>query len=281
MDDLLVDVRERKPRWRESIRDRREILAPPGYISVYHETKEEFIPAIDREGLRVGTESNFAAPGAMRRQNMIMDEIRPKELRELGISRHGLYAYPYLEEGNGLGGAAKRHVRPDRQRLTWRYESFAEYKPSYLQKLGVTTVEEYITKMTEPDYLRSTYPGEIIELKVDPKTCYVGDMEYIARITDDMRMRGLPEDEAAREQAQEYWSTLVTLEDFLTWYRKPEYEADGETIRNSHLYRDGIPYSASEYLPIKGAPEHLPLSINTPEILIPGSVPQEHIRLVK
>ncbi|KXK08599.1 MAG: hypothetical protein UZ21_OP11001000589 [Microgenomates bacterium OLB22] len=80
MDDLQVDVRERKTQGRESILTRREILAPPGYVRFYHETKAEFLTAIDKEGLRAGIEKNLGSPDQVTRRNMIMDEVRPPRL---------------------------------------------------------------------------------------------------------------------------------------------------------------------------------------------------------
>lgn len=141
-------------------------------------------------------------------------------------------------------------------------------------------MDEYIGKMTGPEYLKSQYPGEVIEIKVDPQKCYVGDLEYITRIMENMH-RGNSENEAAQQQAEEYWRNLITLEDFLRWYRKPEWAEDGNSIKDAEEYEDGEPLGTSEFYRIKGTPDNFPWRIYQPEILIPEDIPQEHIRLVK
>lgn len=50
-----MDESENKPR--ESILVRREIIAPQGYVNVFHETKTQYIPAIDLDGLRLEPDS--------------------------------------------------------------------------------------------------------------------------------------------------------------------------------------------------------------------------------
>ncbi|KXK08598.1 MAG: hypothetical protein UZ21_OP11001000588 [Microgenomates bacterium OLB22] len=197
-----------------------------------------------------------------------------------GISRLGLYAYPHLEHGHGLRGASERFVRHDWAYYQLRFEGLQEYYPDELIKLGVKTLEDYIYKMTDPDHLRSVYPGEVVELMVDPAACFVGDLEYFNRISDDVNMRGIPEDRSARDHGSDYWENCISLVDFLRWYRKPEYMSDGRTIRDGDMYRDGVPFGTGDYLPIKGTPTTFPWSFNCPEILIPGEVPQEHIRLI-
>lgn len=134
--------------------------------------------------------------------------------------------------------------------------------------------------MADPEHLKSQYPGEIIELKVDPQKCYVGDLKYITRIMDDIH-RGWSENEAAQQQAEIYWKNLITLENFLKWYKKPEYTEDGNSIKDADEYKGGEPLGTSEFYPIKGAPDSFPWRICQPEVLIPENVPQDHIKLVK
>ncbi len=266
---------------RESILERQEIIAPPNFVSVFHETKEELLPAIDQGGLKTNIETkNIGGAESMVRRNAIIDSFRPEELKAKGISRNNLYGYPFLEYGHGLVGADQRFIKREERFLRDGFETMQKYSPDFLRKLGVDSPEAYVTKMTDPQYLKSQYPGEVIELKVDPKKAYVGDLEYITRIMEDMR-RGWTENEAAQQQAEEYWKNLVTLEDFLIWYKRPEWAEDGESIKDADNYRDGEPSGTSEFCPIKGAPDSFPWRIQQPEILIPEDVPQEHIMLVK
>lgn len=266
---------------RESISERQEIIAPQNFVSVFHETREEFLPAIDRDGLKGNIEvKNISEAEAMARKNAIIDNFRPEELKTKGISRNNIYAYPFLEHGHGLIGADQRFVKRDERSLRDQFESFQTYSSDFLRKLGVSTPDEYVRKMTNSDYLKSQYPGEIIEMRVDPQKCYVGDLEYITRIMDDM-YRGRSESEATQGQAEEYWKNLVTLEDFLKWYRKPEWAEDGDSIKDADEYKDGEPLGTSEFYPIKGVPDNFPWRIHQPEILIPEDISQDHIRLVK
>ena len=96
---------------------------------------------------------------------------------------------------------------------------------------------------------------------------------------DDMN-RGWSESNATQIQAEEYWGNLITLEDFLRWYRKPEWAEDGNSIKDAEEYKRGEPLGTSEFYLIKGAPDNFPWRIHQPEILIPENIPQEYIRLM-
>ena len=271
-----------------SIKDRREIKAPPNYVSVFHETKKDFLEAINQEGLRVGPKSrNIGSSEAMARRNKMIDDHRPRNLIKMGISRIScIYAYPFLECGHGLIGADQRFIRHDPSSLREEFEHALRnrdiYKDflDYWSRSGVNTPDEYVARMTDPEFLRIIYPGEILELRVDPERCWVGDLEYITRIGDGVN-RGLSEAQAAEHQAPKYWKNLITLEDFLKWYRKPAWAEDGNSIKDAEQYRDGEPLDTGGYYPLRGAPDSFPWRICQPEILIPENVPQEQIRLVK
>lgn len=270
----------------ENICERQKIEAPSGFVSVFHETKEAFLAAINKEGLKGNSDAkNIGESKEMARRNEIIDEFRPEELRAKGISRNNIYAYPFLEHGHGLLGADQRFIKQDEAWLRTSFEDALEQRAwyagflEYWRQKGVNTADEYVRKMIDPEYLKSQYPGEIVEFKVDPQKCYVGDLEYITRIMDDMR-RGFAEDEAAQQQAMEYWNNLITLDDFLKWYRKPEWTEDGNDIKDIDEYRDGEPLETSAFYPIKGTPNDFPQLIHQPEILIPEDIPQRHIKLV-
>lgn len=266
---------------RESILERQKIIAPLNFVSVFHETKSEFLPAIDQDGLKADIEiKNIGKAEAMAKRNALIDQFRPEEIKSKGISRNNIYGYPFLEYGHGLIGADERFIKQDEQFLRDGFETLQKYNPNFLKGMGIGTPDEYVRKMTDPEYLKSQYPGEIIELKVDPQKCYVGDLEFITRIMDDVH-RGWSENEAVQQQAERYWKNLITLEDFLKWYKKPEYAEDGNSIKNADNYRDGEPPSSIGFYPIKNAPNDFPWTISQPEILIPENVPQDHIKLVK
>ncbi len=263
----------------ESILQRSEIVAPQNFVSVFHETKEELLPTIDREGLKINVEAKNIGGGMVKR-NAIIDKFRPEELKIKGITRDSIYGYLFLEYGHGLMGADRRFIKRDERVLRDEFESAQKYNPEFLKEFGVDTPSEYISKITNKEYLKSRYPGEILELKVDPQKSYVGDLEYITRIMDDIN-RGVSEDDAIQQQAKEYWKNLITLEDFLKFYKKPEWAKDGNSIKDANDYKDGEPLGTGEFYPIKGTPDNFPWCIHQPEVLIPDDIPQKHIKLIK
>ena len=270
-----------------SILERQEIMAPANFVSVFHETKAEFLSNIDQSGLTVNSEiKNIGDAKAMEKRNALIDKAMPDELRSKGLSRNNIYAYPFLEYGHGLLGADQRFIKRDKDYLRSEFENALSRKDIYASflkfcsELGVNTPDEYVEKMTDPEYLKSEYPGEVVEMKVDPEKTYVGDLEYITRIMDDMS-RGWSEHEAVQNQAKEYWGNLITLEDFFKWYKKPEWAEDSNSIKDGDDYKNGEPWSNAGFYLIKDAPDNLPSMIHQPEILIPENIPQDHIKLVK
>ncbi|MFH1142087.1 MAG: hypothetical protein ABIH67_01370 [Candidatus Uhrbacteria bacterium] len=270
-----------------SILERQEIIAPANFVSVFHETKAQFLPAIDQGGLKVDSEvKNIGEAKAMARRNALIDQAMPEKLRTKGLSRNNIYAYPFLEHGHGLLGADQRFVKRDPDDMRRIFEDALEKKEffgsflEYCRGIGVNTADEYVKTMTDPEYLKAQYPGEVVEMKVDPEKTYVGDLEYITRVMDDMN-RGWSESEAIQQQAKKYWEQLITLEDFLKWYKKPEWAEDGDSIKDGDDYKDGEPWSNAGFYLIKDAPDNLPSMIHQPEILIPENIPQDHIKLVK
>jgi hypothetical protein len=118
-----------------------------------------------------------------------------------------------------------------------------------------------------------------LELKVDPQKCFVGEMGKIASISSLTLAGKISEERATEIIAEEYWNELITLEDFLRWYRKPEVGTDG-FVKDEDQYRGGEA-SAIGFCVLEHAPKQLPWSFNFPEILIPGDIQQEYIKLVK
>lgn len=281
LEKVVKDLAHFEGQKRESILERREIIAPPNFASVFHETKSEFLPAIDKEGLRADIETkNIGSAKEMAKRNALIDQFCPENLKEKGVSRSNIYAYPFLERGNGFFGAAERFKERKEERLRAEFEDYQKYSPQSLRKMEVNTAEEYAKKMTNPEYLRAKYPGEVIELKVAPQKCYVGDLENITRIMD-LTRHGWPEDEAVEWQAKIYWRDLMTLEEFIKWYKEAQWAEDGDSIRDADQFRDGEPLGAYDFYPIKGAPKNFPWRIIQPEILIPENIPQDHIRIIK
>lgn len=262
----------------ESIIERQEIEAPEGYVSVFHETTEESLSGIDLHGLQhtEGNGKNIGISGDVARKNTLIDQDRPEHLKLLGVSRvSNFYAYPFLSEGHGLHGADLRFIERPRPKLDDEYHTLQKYGAEVLASMGVTSADEYATKMQDPDYLKQEHPGEIVELKVDPARCFVGDLTRVTNVFDGINRWGFEPGDA-----RGYWESLVTLEDFLKWYKKPEWAEDGNSVKDAGQFREGEQANPGEYCPIAGAPDNFPWSIMQPEILIPDNVPQERIRLI-
>lgn len=263
-----------------SLLERQEIIASPNFVSVFHETKTELLPSIDQDGLKVSTETkNIGEHGTIQRRNTLINALRPEKLKVKGVSRNNIFAYPFLEHGHGLLGADQRFIKRDEYNLRNTFQHYQKYSPDFLKKLGTATAEEYIRKMTDPEYLKSEYPGEVIEMKVDPEQCYVGDLHYITLIMEDMQW--FTEQKAIERNGKKYWDNLVTLKDFLAWYKKPEYAENGNDIQNPEQFKDGDDVNTMMYCLLKDAPDILPKEIKDPEILIPQDIPQNHIKLIK
>lgn len=267
-----------------SIFDRKEIVAPSHFVSVFHETKDISLPGIDRHGLVAHAEKHIGGRSMVKR-NEIINSFLPRVLRDKGLSRGVIYAYPFLEHGSEGRGADRRFIKKDEKVLRSFFNDMKKYNPDYLGKLGVTTAEEYVVKLTDPEWLRSQYPGEVLEMKVDPEKCYVADVDYINQVAQNegiARERGYSTDEGdAKKYYEAYWKNVVSLLDFLTWYRRGELDNESDGIKDADAYRDSNLYLGNRFYPIKGAPNDLPDEFVTPEILIPEDVPQEHIRVVE
>lgn len=218
-----------------AIAKRETIDAPSEFATVFHETLTDRLQQIDNEGLIPGKEANIMSNDLMQRKNKAIDEVRPSEIVKKGVSRSNLYGYLSLKEGHGLMGATERFVTRNEGR--------------------------------SKEELRREYPGEALELKVDPSKVYVADMGYINDIQETMdRRRDLSLERIAAGWGEDYWKSLMTLKEFQEYFKKTPGEYDWEP---------------AVYTKQDKTPDSLPESVRLPEVLIPSPVPQEHIRVIK
>ena len=183
MNIIMTESLAEPPGNLESI-SRHEIGAPAGYVSVYHETTADRLPSIERIGIRSGfKERNIGSFGTTDTVNQLFDQDRPERLATLGVSRRtNTFAYYSLAFGFSLGSAAQRYVRYSKNELHQQYAVMKENDPEVLAALGVKTSKEYECKVQDPGYLRERYPGEVLELTVDPVRSYVGDLAHLPRL---------------------------------------------------------------------------------------------------
>ena len=266
----------------ESISTRKKIEAPPHFVSVFHETKSDFISGIDKDGLIANPEERNMSVGRMEVGNAMFNECIP-DVFKFDITRNVIFAYPFLEHGHDQKGADKIFTKKKKSTLKGNYATIKKYsnKDNFLEKeLGVASEEEYIAKMTDPVFLRSQHAGEVLEVKVNPEKCYVGDVQYINKIVQIGAQFSDADKKHVQEYAEAYWKNMITLKEFLEWYKKPEWDESVNDIKDCEQYRDEWVDTSNEYSVLKGAPEHFPDHIEVPEILIPTSIPQAHIRVL-
>jgi hypothetical protein len=219
--EKLEKIQEVSPQ--ESILKRREIIAPPGFVSVFHETSDESIQEIDRKGLMINTEIKSEDKSMAMKLSEIIDKFRPDALKSFGISRNNIYAHPVSDDDKVIGN------------------------------------------------------GKLLELKVDPRKCYVGDMNIITDIAFNFRKT-----DKVRTLSKEYWDNLITLDIFLRWYKKAETAEGSETIKNPEEFKDDEPtFTEGRFYLLKNGSDDYPSYIDNPEVLIPQNIPQQHIRVVE
>jgi hypothetical protein len=232
------------------------------YVLVYHETTTAALVSIMEHGLDpFSEERNIGAAPEVARLNEAFDRDRPEYLKDQGVSRvHNIFAYPSLERGFSLGFAAQRYVQQPTAIMRQKFEALAEHDPEVLKSMGVRHFHEYERLMKDPQYLRQTYPGEVLELKVDPAHTFVGDLAIYTDIAIAIDTAG---GICRLGDTDPYWQSIITLNDFQKWYL-PESSSDGRDV----------------YVKDPAAPDALPASIASPEILIPDRVPAVHIRVL-
>jgi hypothetical protein len=225
-----------------SIYNRKEIRAPSNYVSVYHVTEPEFLPAIEEGGLRSGVVSKYMGKDQAVKYNKvndILDEARPQYLRSLGISRRNLYALVGLKNGEWVSRSIKRFT-----------EGIADQTADH---------------------------REVLELKIDPEKCWVVDAEDYEYLCD-----RLTSPEIVKKFPSQYWEGAMLLKDFLKYYAVADFDKTGQQITDSDDFAEPemISRYSGHYYKRKGAPAGLPDFYAKPEILIPEDVPQEHIRVM-
>lgn len=255
-----------------SIRERDAISAPLGYMSMYHETTREALDDIDSFGLHYDTENyNFMdSPNTEARTlgvlNRTLEKLRPEWARDAGLDRRQvIYGYLDVEKGHRMGGYADEVFHDRKHKDT--FEQFQKYNPQELERLGVTTWEEWKASVLS-EIQETGVAGAVLELKVDPNDCYVGDMHHI----EEARYPELSQ-EMREERLQTYWDSVIPMRDLQKWYRVPNEDENMNTdLADPTLFKG--------YAKLKEAPQNLPDAIDLPEVLVTKDIPQKHIRMI-
>ncbi len=263
---------------KEDIFSRKEIKAPAGFVSVYHTIDPEFLPSVARDGLRQGVLSHYFPDGRMSmyiKRNEIVDTFRPQSIAVLGISRKNLYALPSLDDTWHSNSMRRFNPKPRRE-LEWEYDAFVDYSPEYLKSKGFKDKQDYVTKMSDPTFLKTLQTTEVLELKIDPEKAMVFDAQTYENAFEDIK-----ENREASRKARAYWEDGVKLSDFVKYYKLAQRDDSGEDIKdkNGFKYPEDV-YMAGTYYLKTGAPDNLPGSITKPEVLIPEDIPENYIKVI-
>ncbi len=106
----------------------------------------------------------------------------------------------------------------------------------------------------------TSYKSIYLELRVDPKKCFVGEMETVTEVF--MRNSDI---KRAIVFASSYWEDMITLKDFIRYYEKKISYHD-ESLA---FYRR------------KSAPDELLGEFRIPEVLVPYRINPKDVKLVK
>lgn len=102
-----------------------------------------------------------------------------------------------------------------------------------------------------------------LEVKVDPTECFVGDADFIVAMmpTIGVQRYGM---EKYRGSFRRYWESIISLADFLKWYRRVE------------------TFAGSQWFPRHAAPPKQPGMYFAPEVLVMTPVvSRAHVRIVR
>ena len=223
------------------------------FVSVFHETKTNNIDSIMKDGLLTNNkEKNIG--DKVKEINRLIDEYRTSQAIAHNLSREkNIFAYPYLEEGHTLGGAEVRFKPFNLERISDDFETLNKFSPEYLQIKNIKNKTDYVKFVADLKQNKEIYPGEILELQVDPNKCFVADLMLYNQIA----MH--PFDKTWMEKlSKRYWENIVSIADFKKYYKKID-----------------IDYQKAEE-----APDNYPETIKYPEILIPEQIKPKYIKVL-
>lgn len=144
-------------------------------------------------------------------------------------------------------------------------ELLDRFRPPHLVRQGISRLDAiYATPTTETPKLPFRKEHIVLEIKVDPAECYVGDMDFITCLIPFIGVRGRANLEKYRGAFRRYWETVISLKEFRRSYRRVETD-DGE-----------------HWMLKSGSRKDLPKTFFEPEVLVmTPRISQRLIRIVK
>lgn len=163
------------------------------------------------------------------------------------------------KEGLRVPEAEMRHPN-NRQEM----ELLDKFRPEHIEQMGVSRLKA-IYAVPTPETPRLPYKKEraILEMKVDPRNGFVGDMDFITALIPFINARGSGV-EQYHGALRRYWESVIPLENFYQNYYHTESSSGANWVRNI------------------GAHERLPQIYFSPEILIMAPVVnKQYIRIIR
>jgi len=222
---------------------------PEGYVSVFHETND--LENIGKEGLKTLDQTIGKIHDDLQDKEKkawlakSADEVRPENLKQAGISRFNIFAYP--TNPKTADGSYFSHG-------------------STLEVL-VDPTKCYVLEMDKYGRAWDDLNRELFKINNQVIAEYNNDPDLIAKNQAEFK-RKIAEAKAAVNQTEifkqacidnGYWDSAVTLTDFNKYYKKSGFGFEK--------------YAA--------APNHLPPKFGEPEVLIPEDIPLSHIRVAE
>lgn len=138
------------------------------------------------------------------------------------------------------------------------------HRPAALVKQGVSRLNA-IYAVPTPDTPKLPHRHEhiVIEVRVNPEECVVGDMDFITAIIPFIGAQRFGMDKY-QGAFRKYWESVIPFADFLRHYRRTE------------------TFAGSQWFAKRSAPPRLPKMFFAPEIMVmTPTISREHIRIVR
>lgn len=211
------------------------------------ERAQNYLHAFDGRSLDWSAALGTGFASAHKRLVSVYREASRDEL--LRIAREGLTATP----------PEVRHPE-----VRHEMELLDRHRPEALVKKGVSRLSAIFAVPTS-DTPRLPFRKEffILEMKIDPKEAYVGDMDFVNCLIPIMggSVTGL---DRFRGAFIKYWDSVISFSDFRKHYRRVD-TGDG-----------------SHWLALRTAPKSLPRSFVAPEVLVMSPVvDRRHVRVLR
>ena len=152
-------------------------------MKAFHETDPSSVNTILKDGLQCTSRGDKGDDKAIIKTDKLLDDCRPEHLRQAGVSRdNNLYAF--VASGDNIIDITKGDMLP---------------------------LDRFVSQSRQT----------VLKLQLNPKHCYVSDLDRYDRLKDSVEQGADPEQ--LNHQADQYWQALAPLTTFHSGdIRRPE-----------------------------------------------------------